>query len=72
MKDDRTVALDEVVDVGSAKVRVVIEPLQARKTRSIHDVLSEIWAEQDAQGYVPRTRQEIDAELEMERASWDR
>ncbi|NMC81648.1 MAG: hypothetical protein GYA63_02185, partial [Armatimonadetes bacterium] len=51
---------------------VVIEPLQARKTRSIHDVLSEIWAEQDAQGYVPRTRQEIDAELEMERASWDR
>jgi len=69
LTDDRTVALDERVSLDSTRVRVILEPVPAAK-RPAGDVLDEIWAAQDAQGYVPRTRAEIDAELERERESW--
>lgn len=70
MTSDRTVALDEDVELGSTKVRLVIEPLSAPGPRSAQDALEVIWAAQDAQGYVARSREQIDSDLAAERASW--
>jgi hypothetical protein len=70
MTSDRTVALDEDVELGSTKVRLVIEPLSTPGPRSAQDVLATIWAAQDAQGYVPRSREQVDSDLAAERASW--
>lgn len=70
MTSDRTVALDEDVELGSTKVRIVIEPLSTQGPRSAQEVLGIIWAAQDAQGYVPRSREQVDSDLAAERASW--
>jgi hypothetical protein len=70
LTDDRTVTLDERVSLKSSKVRVTIESLSPPPTRSASEVLADIWAAQDLRGYVPRTREQIDADIEQERNSW--
>jgi Arc/MetJ family transcription regulator len=40
--------------------------------RPVLEVLAEIHAAQEARGYVPRSREEVDRELDEERASWER
>jgi hypothetical protein len=70
LTDDRTVTLDEDVALAPARVRVIIEPGAVSAARSARDVLAGMWAAQDARGYVARTREQVDAELERERNSW--
>lgn len=41
------------------------------KRRSYEEVMEEIHAAQRARGHVPPTKEEVDAYLEAERASWD-
>jgi hypothetical protein len=71
LNDDQTVTLDEVLPLKPMKVRVSIEPLTPVHPRPHDEVIAEIWARQNARGHVPRTREEIDAELQAERESWD-
>ena len=72
LNDDQTVTLDETLPLKPMKVRLSIEPLApAHPHPRPHDeVIAEIWARQKARGHVPRTREEVDAELQAERDSW--
>jgi hypothetical protein len=72
LSNGRLVELDEAVPLGDAKVRVSIEPIAAKTTRPVHEVVAEIRQEQQAHGHVPPTREEVDRYLAEERASWDR
>ncbi len=70
LNDDQTVTLDEALPLKPMKVRLSVEPLAQTHPRPHEEVISEIRARQKARGHVPRTREEIDAELQTERDSW--
>ena len=70
LTNGRTVALDESLPLGQTKVRVTVEPISTER-RSHSDAAVEIRRRQATRGHRPRTREEIDAELAEERASWD-
>ena len=71
LNDDQTVTLDEALPLNSMKVRISIEPLASLQLRPRDEVIAEIRARQKARGHVPRTREEIDADLQIERDSWN-
>ena len=71
LNDDQTVTLDEALPLKPMKVRLSVEPLAPAHPRPHDEVIAEIWARQKARGHVPRTREEIDAELQAERDSWE-
>jgi antitoxin (DNA-binding transcriptional repressor) of toxin-antitoxin stability system len=49
-----------------------ITPFRASQPSRDHDeVIAEIWERQQARGYQPPTRGEVDAYLQTERDSWD-
>lgn len=70
LTDNRTVALDEPIPVSTPRVRLVVEPLPAEAPRSYQDVMAAIRERQRARGHRPPSREEVDAYLEAERASW--
>ncbi len=70
--DGRTVVLDEELPMASAQVRLVVEPVEEfRLSSERREVLTRIWARQQARGFVPPTPADVEAHLEDERASWD-
>lgn len=73
LTDQNTVTLDEALPLTPMKVRLSVEPLPIEKTakRTHAEVIAEIRERQRARGHQPRTRQEIDADLQAERDSWD-
>jgi hypothetical protein len=72
LTDAQTVRLDEPLPLPAGKVRVVVEAAApAVPAQSLRDYLAELRNRQAARGHVPRTREEIDAELRAERESWD-
>jgi hypothetical protein len=69
--DDRTVALDKPLALRPMKVRVAIEPLEAKQRRAYRpEVISEIHAAQLARGHHPPSREEVDRRIQSERDSW--
>ena len=70
LNDDQTVTLDEALPLKPMKVRLSVEPLTPTHPRPHDEVIAEIRARQKARGHVPRTREEIDADLQAERDSW--
>ncbi len=69
--NDRTVSLDKPLRLKATKVRVAIEPLRNRQRQLYRpEVISEIHAAQNARGYSPPTREEVDRWLQAERESW--
>ena len=72
LSDERTVKLDQPVQLGSVKLRVTLEPLPAESRRGYAEVLAEIRERQRARGHQPRTREEVDAYIRQERDDWDR
>lgn len=70
LNDDQTVTLDEALPLKPMKVRLFVEPLTPAHPRPHDEVIAEIRARQKARGHVPRTREEIDADLQAERDSW--
>ncbi len=70
LNDDQTVTLDEALPLKPMKVRLSVEPLMPTQPRPHDEVIAEIHARQKARGHVPRTREEIDADLQAERDSW--
>ncbi len=71
LKDGRRLELDEEVPLRDSQVKVTIEPLSRPPKRPVAEVLAEIYEGQRRRGHVPRTRDEIDREIEEERKSWD-
>lgn len=66
-----TLTLDAPVPTGSGRVRVTVEPMADEPKPNWLAVLEQIWADQNARGHVPMTREEIDAFMREERAGWD-
>jgi hypothetical protein len=65
-----TVRLDESLPLGQCRVRVTVEVLGAVNQRPHMEVMEEIYERQRQRGHVPRTREEIDADIDAERESW--
>ena len=71
LTDSRTVHLDEPVSIPSGKVRVIVKVAEMVRKLSHEEFLAWLQQRQDAHGHVPRTREEVDADLRAERESWD-
>lgn len=63
VKGDGTLELAEKLNVPAGRVQVVIQPLADVPSDPFLQRMETIWAGQRARGHVPRTREEIDAEL---------
>lgn len=63
VKADGTLELRENLRLPPGPVQVTVQPLGAAPPEEVMAVLQRIWAEQKARGHVPRSREEIDAEL---------
>jgi hypothetical protein len=65
LKPDGTLQLDEKLTLPAGRVRIVVQPLpELPGDDPFWQMMKSIWAGQKARGQVPRTREEIDAELE--------
>jgi hypothetical protein len=71
LTDEHTVRLDEALPLAPMKVKLAVEPLEAKAPRPHDEVIAEIRQRQKARGHIPATREEIDAYLQAERDSWD-
>jgi len=71
LTDEHTVTLDEALPLSQGKVRLSVEPIESAPKRPHDEVIAEIWARQQARGHQPRTREEIDADIQAERDSWN-
>ncbi len=67
LREDGTLLLDEKPDLPPGRVKVTVEPVSDLAQTDVWQVLERIWVGQRARGHVPRTREEIDAELEASR-----
>jgi len=72
LSNKQTVVLDQPVPLPSGRVRVTVTTLPASqpkksflaKLEAIHQTLR-------ASGYRPRTREQVDAQIQAERDSWE-
>ncbi len=70
--DEKTLVLDERLPIAGGRVRITVEPLEQvehssdflARLKTIHDELF-------ASGFVPRTREQVDAELDQLRSEWN-
>lgn len=69
--DGQTIRLDEALPIAAGKVRVVVEPLPVAGESTLQEVLDKIHRGQRERGFVPPTRDVVDAYLRAERESWD-
>jgi hypothetical protein len=67
LREDGTLVLDEKLPLPPGRVKVIVEPAPDLTQTDVWQVLERIWAGQRARGHVPRTREQIDAELEKAR-----
>jgi hypothetical protein len=63
LTSDGTLVLDEKPNLPPGRVRVTVQPLADLTKTPVWQVLEQIWAEQKASGHVPRSREEIDADI---------
>lgn len=72
LADEQTVVLDAPINLPPGRVRVTVEALPVVEPGE--EFLSKLAAIRHAlrsSGYQPRTKEEIDAELQTERSSWE-
>jgi len=67
LQPDGTLLLDEKPNLPPGRVKVTVESVPDLTQTDVWQVLEQIWAGQRARGHVPRSREEIDAELEGSR-----
>ncbi len=67
LREDGTLVLDDKLNLPPGRVKVTVEPVPDLTQTDVWQVLERIWAGQRARGHVPRTREQIDAELEAAR-----
>jgi hypothetical protein len=63
VKPDGTLEIANKVPLPPGPVEITVRTKPPAGTESSWDLLQRIWAEQKASGYVPRSREAIDAEL---------
>ncbi len=69
--DGLTLKLDEALPFTQARVRVLVEILPSEEKATLKEVLAKIHQGQRERGFVPPTREAVDAYLKAERESWD-
>jgi hypothetical protein len=63
---DGTLVLDRRLELPPGRVRVTVQPVAAAPDPVRFQAMMErIWADQKARGHVPRTKEEIDAEIKQ-------
>src|SRR5437588_1548815 len=67
LREDGTLVLDDKPNLPPGRVKVTVEPVPDLTQTDVWQVLERIWAGQRTRGHVPRTREQIDAELETAR-----
>jgi hypothetical protein len=67
LREDGTLLLDQKPNLPPGRVKVTVEPVSDLAQTDVWQVLERIWAGQRVRGHVPRSREEIDAELEASR-----
>jgi hypothetical protein len=67
LREDGTLLLDQMPDLPPGRVKVTLEPAADLTQTDVWQVVERIWAGQSARGHVPRSPQEIDAELAASR-----
>jgi hypothetical protein len=67
LREDGTLVLDAKPNLPPGRVKVIVEPVPDLTQTEIWQFFERLWAEQRARGHVPRTKEEIDAELEAAR-----
>lgn len=71
LTDSRTVTLDEPLPAAGGRVRATVELLPAAGTvQSLTEFLTWLREQQRVRGHVPRSREDIDAQVRAERESW--
>lgn len=72
LSDSRSLVLDEPVPLSDGRVRVTVQAMTNKKSKSLHfEILAKIHARLRAAGHIPSTREEIDRSIQEERNSWD-
>lgn len=67
LREDGTLVLDDKPNLPPGRVKVTVEPMPDLTQTEIWQFFERVLAEQRARGHVPRSRDEIDAELESAR-----
>ncbi len=70
LRPDGSLELEEKPTLPAGPVRVTVESLPAQN-ESVWTVLERIWAARKVRGAVPRSREQIDADVEALRREWD-
>jgi hypothetical protein len=65
LRPDGTLEPHEKLPLAPGRVQLVVQPLPDLPDDPFWQMMKRIWADQKARGHVPRTREEIDAELEQ-------
>ncbi len=71
VNSDGTLVLDGKVDLPVGRVKVTVELTHDLSKDSFWQMMESIWAAQRARGHVPRTKEEIDAEIRELRDDWE-
>jgi hypothetical protein len=74
LREDGTLELDNRPELPPGRVKIVLQPVTASKSESkdIIEVLKEIHAGQARRGYIPRSLEEINAEIAESRDEGER
>ena len=67
LQADGTLVLDEKPNLPPGRVKVTVQPVPDYTETDIWKFFQQIWAEREALGIPPRSKEEIDAELEAAR-----
>jgi hypothetical protein len=72
LKDGVTLLLDQPLPISEGRVRVTVQSVASGSAQQpLEEYLADLRARQAARGHVPRSREEIDAQVREERESWD-
>jgi hypothetical protein len=71
LEEGQIVRLDEPVPLAVGKVRLTVEAVEAKPATSGEAFEKMLRERQRARGHQPRSKEELDAYLRAERASWD-
>jgi ABC-type phosphate transport system ATPase subunit len=68
---DGKLVLDEKLNLPAGRVRVTVQPLEKPNPARLLALMEQIWADQKARAHVPRTKEEIDADINQLRNEAD-
>jgi hypothetical protein len=63
LQPDGTLVLDRKVELPPGRVRVTVQPILDYKQTPIWKFFEQLRSEQQARGFVPRSKEEIDADI---------